>query len=198
MGFTAKIVNTNNTIHEQGGATTLTTSSMCMEIKAITEMLEWIKNIQYTHVIYLTVSQSTLSKIDTSMLYADWLKAINASNLQNLLWIFCPGLAGVCGNERADKLAGMVDIAGELTLNPPTVLSLVKDLQSKKRTETSNTTDILKGISIQRGAGRKTDLRGPMRRISNQLLMETISLNTLRQTLLWRDEKIWINPDFDD
>ena len=76
--------------------------------------------------------------------------------------------------------------------------SLVKDLLSKKRVYTSNTTDILKGKGIQRGAGRKSDLRGSTRRISNQLLMETISLNTLRQTLLWREEKIWINPDFDD
>ena len=197
-GFTAKIVNTNNTIHEQGGATSLTTSSMCMEIKAITEMLEWIKNLPYTRAICLTDSQSTLAKIDTSKLYADWLKAINASNLQKLLWIFCPGHAGVHGNERADTLAGMADIAGELTLDPPTVLSLVKDLLSKKRVYTSNTTDVLKGKGIQRGAGRKSDLRGSTKRISNQLLMETISLNTLRQTLLWREEKIWINPDFDD
>ena len=109
-----------------------------------------------------------------------------------------PGTHGVHGNERADKLAGMADIAGELTLDPPTVLSLVKDLLEKKRIYTSNTTDILKGKGIQRGAGRKSDLRGSTRRISNQLLMETISLNTLRQTLLWRDEKIWINPEFDD
>ena len=169
-----------------------------MEIKAITEMLEWIKNLPYTRAICLTDSQSTLAKIDTCMLYADWLKAINESNLQKLLWIFCPGHAGVHGNERADKLAGMADIAGELTLDPPTVLSLVKDLLEKKRVYTSNTTDILKGKGIQRGAGRKSDLRGSTRRISNQLLMETISLNTLRQTLLWREEKIWISPDFDD
>ena len=127
-GFTAKIVNTNNTIHEQGGATSLTTSSMCMEIKAITEMLEWIKNLPYARAICLTDSQSTLTKIDTSKLYADWL---NASNLQKLLWIFCPGHAGVHGNERADTLAGMADIAGDLTLDPPTVLSLVKYLLFK-------------------------------------------------------------------
>ena len=89
-----------------------------MEIKAITEMLEWIKNLPYTRAICLTDSQSTLAKIDTSKLYADWLKAINASNLQKLLWILCPGHAGVHGNERADTLAGMADIAGELTLDP--------------------------------------------------------------------------------
>ena len=197
-GFTAKIVNTNNTIKELGGATTLTTSSMCMEVKAITEMIEWIKDQPYTRAICLTDSQSTLAKIDTGRLYADWLKAISESSLQKLLWIFCPGHAGVHGNERADKIAGEADVSGTLTLDPPTVLSLVKDLLEKQRIETSNTTDILKGKGIKRGAGRMSDLRGPLRRMTNQLLMETISLYTLRQTLLWREEQIWLTPDCDD
>ena len=92
----------------------------------------------------------------------------------------------------------MTEIADELTLDPHTVLSLVKDLLSKRRVHTFNTIDIWKGNIIQRGAGRKSGLRGSTTRISNQLLRETISPNTFRQTMLWREEKIWINPDFDD
>ena len=55
---------------------------MCMEVKAITEMIEWIKDQPYTRAICLTDSQSTLAKIDTGRLYADWLKAISESSLQ--------------------------------------------------------------------------------------------------------------------
>ena len=46
--------------------------------------------------------------------------------------------------------------------------------------------------------GRKSDLRGPARRYSNQLLMETVSMPTLRWTLLRRGEEIWSSPFSDD
>ena len=53
-GFLAIIVNFNNTIHEQGGATSLTTSSVCMESKTIAKRLEWIKNLPYTRASHLS------------------------------------------------------------------------------------------------------------------------------------------------
>ena len=57
---------------------------------------------------------------------------------------------------------------------------------------------IRKDKGVQRGAGRTNDLGRPLRRINNQLRTETISLYILRQTLLWREEQLWINPDCDD
>ena len=42
------------------------------------------------------------------------------------MW-FCPGNAGVCGNEQAYTLAGEATAESTLTLDPPTVLSLVSE-----------------------------------------------------------------------
>ena len=44
-----------------------------------------------------------------------------------LYWIFCPGHAGVIGNQRADTLPGQAPISRELNLDPPTVLANVND-----------------------------------------------------------------------
>ena len=74
----------------------------------------------------MTDSMSTLEIIKKKLLYADWVELINASQLQAITWIFCPGYAGVLGNERADSLAGTGEISNELTLDPPVVRAHVK------------------------------------------------------------------------
>ena len=132
---------------------------------------------------------STLDKIKTGMLYADWVESINRSNLQCVRWIFCPGHSGVHGNERADALADQALNESTLTLDPVTVLSLVCD---------HLTTMTLKDNGFKRGASRTSDLRGASRRRTNQLLTGTISLDTLRWTLQRRGEQLWSNPTCDD
>ena len=121
-GYTASLQ--GEVIKEDSGCVTFTTSSMCMEVKAITEMLEWVRQQPITRLICLTDSMSTLEKIATGMLYADWAASIQQSNMQCIRWIFCPGHAGVCGNERADALAGQATAESNLTLDPETVLAL--------------------------------------------------------------------------
>ena len=147
---------------------------------------------------FLTDSMSTLEKIKTGHLYADWFTCVSNSQLRRLQWIFCPGHAGVKGNERADKLAGSANIEGTLTLDPPTVTALVREHLVNKREEESFTRSILMEKGIQPGEGRRCELRGPTRRCYNQFLMETISLPTLRWTLLRRGEEIWSNPSSSD
>ena len=102
------------------------------------------------------------------------------------------------GNERADALAGEAENEFTLTLDPPTVLALVSEHFELTRVDTSNTTSILKQKGIPRGAGRKCNLRGPARRISNQLLTGTVSLATLRWSLQRRAELLWQCPQCDD
>ena len=141
---------------------------------------------------------STLDKISTGMLYADWVTSIKQSNLQSVRWIFCPGHSGVRGNERADALADLAVNESTLTLDPATVLSLVCEHLDTKREDTSQTTINLKNNGFIRGAGRTSDLRGAIRRRTNQLLTGTISLDTLRWTLQRRGEQLWSNPTCDD
>ena len=85
------------------------------------------------------------------MLHADWVEAIKHSNLQCVRWIFCPGYAGVRGNERADALAGEARIDSTLTLDPPTVRTLVSEHLELTRVDTSHTTSLLKEKGIPRG-----------------------------------------------
>ena len=169
--FTARVH--GQCIQESSGATSYTTSSMCMEVKAITEALQWIGTCAYQSVTILTDSMSTLVKVKCGFLHADWFSAIKRSNLRAITWIFCPGHAGVRGNERADQLAGSAAIKGSLTLDPPTVTALVRDHLAGKSKDSSYTLEILKEKGIQLGQGKLSNLRNPGRRISNQLLMET-------------------------
>ena len=46
--------------------------------------------------------------------------------------------------------------------------------------------------------GRKSELQGPDRRFSNQLMMETVSMPTLRWTLLKRGEEVWSDTFADE
>ena len=142
-------------------------------------MFEWVKHEAITRLVCLTDSMSTLAKIQNGLLHTEWVASIRQSNLQSVRWIFCPGHAGVLGNERADALAGEASNECTLTLDPPTVLALVSEYLDTSRVDTDYTTSCLKDKGIPRGAGRKSNLRGPSRRISNQLLTGTISPSTL-------------------
>ena len=195
-GYTASLH--GEIVKEDSGCVKFTTSSMCMEVKAITEMREWVSHQNITRIVCLTDSMSTLDKIKTGMLYADWVESINRSNLQCVRWIFCPGHSGVRGNERADALADQALNESTLTLDPATVLSLVCDHLEAQREDTSLTTMTLKNNGFKRGASRTSDLRGASRRRTNQLLTGTISLDTLRWTLQRRGEQLWSNPTCDD
>ena len=180
------------TAMERSGATTIVTSSMVMEIKAITETLRWMTEYHLTRAVIATDSMSTLQKIETKMLYADWVKLIREGGIEMLKWIFCPGHAGVIGNERADFLAGQAPISGALTLDPPTVLANVKEfLLMHEPIVNSYTLDALKEQGIKRGYSRASSLSGKLRRCTNQMMMGTISMHTLRWLLGRRREEIY-------
>ena len=186
------------TAKENSGATSIVTSSMVMEVKAITETLRWMTEVHLTKAVIATDSMSTLQKIDKKMLYTDWIDLIYAGHIEKLNWIFCPGHSGVIGNERADTLAGQAQIGGEFTLDPPTVLANVTENLSGREMSDSYTLKMLKEKLVKKGQGRSSSLRGPQRRRSNQMMMETISLHTLRWLLKRREEQGYICEDCHD
>ena len=105
-GFVAYIG--NKEIRTEAGASGMTTSSMRMEVEAITRALQWVSwtRPETRHVVILTDSQSVLTKVDTGQLRAEWLAVIEGTGLNRITWIYCPGHCGVKGNKRADRLAG--------------------------------------------------------------------------------------------
>ena len=195
-GYSARVNGQN--VKEDSGAFQLTTSSMDMEVKAITQALRWLSTSIYKRAVVVTDSMSTLTKIQKGFLYSDWITTIKDSQIEKVSWIFCPGHASVKGNERADQLAGEALVQGSMTLDPPTVLNLVKEMIASKNKDQSHTLQMLIEKDVQAGEGRKVELRGQARRITNQLMMSTISRNTLKWTLQRRGEEIWTCSDCKD
>ena len=60
--------------------------------------------------------------------------------------------------------------------------------------EDSFTKEMLIEKGVKPGEARKCELRDPVRRCINQLMMETVSLHTLRWTLKRRGEEAWSTP----
>ena len=97
------------------------------------------------------------------------------------------------GKKLADELAGTAVIGRELKLDCPAVLQIVRDLFASGRAEESYTKDLLIEKGVKGGEGRKSKVRDPTRRYTNQLMMDTINVHTLRWTLLKRGEEVLVN-----
>ena len=54
------------------------------------------------------------------------------SNLSRVVWIFCPGHAGVAGNERAYVLAGEAGVGEPIILDPPTVMAALTRVAAER------------------------------------------------------------------
>ena len=124
---------------------------------------------------------------------------INESSIQRIVWIYCPGHAGVKGNEEADRLAGNAEIdenvhaifdGGSVEKMVETHIANERDC----RPSDSFTLQCLKEKGYKKGEGTKSALRGDSRRKMNQLLCETVSMNTLRWTVARRAEQMWACP----
>ena len=97
-GFTVKQGAT--TIHEDSAAYMVSTSSLTMEVEAVTHAIHWIASrgdSQTTHAIILTDSTSMLQKVKSGMGSPDWNLSMSDIHLRKLLWVYCPGHAGVKG-----------------------------------------------------------------------------------------------------
>ena len=129
---------------------------------------------------------STLQKISKEYLYADWVSIICDSIIQRLTLIFSLGHAFMQGNERADCLAGEAVVDNNLTINPATVSD---QLIASRPQSASYTLSRLKEKGVWSGDGATCNSRAVACWRQNQLLMETLSLQTLQGTLMMREEQ---------
>ena len=122
-GFTVK--QGGRTVHEDSGSHRVTTSSLTMEVEAVTHAIQRLaaqRDPQITHAVILIDSMNLLQKVESGMGCPEWHTAMHSLWLQRLLWIYCPGHAGFSGNEWADRLASTADITSGLQLGRAEVL----------------------------------------------------------------------------
>ena len=123
----------------------------------------------------------------------DWHAATHSLRLQRLLWICCPGHAGVCGNERADRLASTAEITSGLQLGRAEVLRGVRNFLNMDRPE-HHSTDRLDERGVEKGSGRHSTLQGRERSAFNQTNTDTVSRAALGRLLRDGAERVWAFP----
>ena len=193
-GFTAK--QNGKTIHEDSSTYNISTSSLTMEIEAVTHALRWLASVdgmEESQGFILTDSMNLLQKVEIGIGTPDWHEAMNTIKLRKLTWIYCPGHAGVKGNERADKLAGKAISESSLRLGRSEILRKLRSYL-QEQTADHHTIDRLIQNGIVRGSGRKSSLKGKTRTIINQTNIGTISKTTLRRLLHRGMEAFWAFP----
>ena len=106
-----------------------------------------------------------------------------------LLWLYCPGHAGVKGNDRGDKLAVKATLTSGLLLGRSEVLRSLRHYL-RAQSQGRHTIDHLEKRGVERGSARRSSLKGLERAIVNQSNIGTVSVATLGKLL--RD---WWNAD---
>ena len=105
-------------------------------------------------------------------------KAMHSLRIQSLQWIYCPGHAGVSGNERPDRLASTADMTYGLQLGRAEVLRGLRNFLNMDRPEHHNT-DRLKERRVDKGSGRHSIRQGRERSVFKETNIGTVSKATL-------------------
>ena len=153
-----------------------------------------------THAIILTDSVSLLQKVKSGMGSLDWNMSMVDIHLRKLLWVYCPGHAGMKGNDRADRLAGKAALTSGSLLGRSEVLrSLRRYLRAQSQGH--HTIDRLEenatlhqAINGAMSLARRSSLKGRERAIVNQTNIRTISKAALGKLLRDGVERIRAFP----
>ena len=134
-----------------------------------------------------------LQKVESGMGCPDRHTAMHSFRLQRLLWIYCPGHAGVSGNEQADRLASIADITSGLQLGRAEVLRSLRNFVNIDGPQHHSTVR-LKERGVEKGSGRHSTLQGRERSVFNQTNSGTVSRATLGRLLRDGAERVWAFP----
>ena len=96
---------------------------------------------------------SLLQKVKSGMGSPDWNVSMVDIHLRKLLWVYCPGHAGVKGNDRADRLAGKATITNGLFLGRSEVLLSLRHYL-RAQSQGHYTIDRLEERGVERGSQR--------------------------------------------
>ena len=124
-------------------------------------------------------SVSLLRKVKSGMeISPGWNVSMVDIHLRKLPWVYCPGHAGVKGNDRADRLAGKAALKSGLLLGSSEVLRSLRHYL-RAQSQGHHTIDRLEERSVERGSARRSSLKGRERAIVNQTNFGTVSKATL-------------------
>ena len=123
----------------------------------------------------------------------DWHTAMHSLRLQRLLWIYCPGHAGISGNKRADRLASTADITSGLQLDRTEMIRGLRNFLNTDRLK-HHSIDRWKERGVEKGKGLHSPFRGRERSVFIQTNIGTVSMTTLRRLLRDVAECVWSSP----
>ena len=123
----------------------------------------------------LTDSMNLLQKVESGTESPDWNVSAVDTHLQKLPWVYCPGHAGVKGNEEADRLAGKAALTSGLLLGRSEVL---RSLRHYLRAQSPGHHTRLEERGVERGSARRSSLKGRERAVVNQTNIGTVSKAT--------------------
>ena len=103
----------------------------------------------------LTDSMNLPQKVESGMESLDWNVSVVDTHLQKFLWVYCPGHAGVKGNEEADRLAGKATLSSGLLLGRSEVL---RSLRHYLRAQSQGHHTRLEERGVERGSARRSYL----------------------------------------
>ena len=181
-------------VQEESGAFAVTTSSMTMEIMAVSRALAWMETQIANHVCILSDSMSMISRVRTGWVRGQWLESVKRSSVQGVTFIFVPGHAGVVGNERADRLASMAVVGGGGAMDRADILHAIRDInRTEEATAGVVSTSIsrMQELGVQRGVARHECFSGNRRCFINQQRTGTVSRRVLMEILKMRSEHLW-------
>ena len=120
----------------------ITTWSMLMELKAVTEALCYHREKQHKRATCIIVSDSMsiFQNIQKENLYMAWMSSVSGSCLRRLILVFYLRHADVKGNGRADNLTEKAIIDYNHTLDPATVIQCVTQQLVNFRPESTSYT----------------------------------------------------------
>ena len=189
-GFTVK--QGGRTVHEDSASHRVTTSSLTMEVEAVTHAIQWLAS-QRDHTCH---HSHRLNEPPAKGVWNGLPRLAHSHaqfRLHRLLWIYCPGHAGVSGNELADRLASIADIVSGLQLGRAEVLRGLRNFLNMDRPE-YHSTDRLKERGVEKGSGRHSSLQGRERSVFNQTNIGTVSRATLGRLLRDGAGRVWAFP----
>ncbi|XP_043195193.1 uncharacterized protein LOC122366724 [Amphibalanus amphitrite] len=154
------------------GGCNLRLSSMRAELEAIFRGLDLARSAHpdLAACIICTDSQSLLRKLESGSAPPEW-----HDLPQQVVWVYCPGHAGVQLNDRADHLAGSGSASDYLELGTQDIQLIIRDRQLSSRDDGSWEERRMSERGLQRGWAAKSTSRGRAAHTMCQLATGTLS-----------------------